>query len=57
MLAATCLAVFLIPALYVLVERLSRADRRQARKAAARAEESQAEGAVEGLPVPEESHP
>jgi HAE1 family hydrophobic/amphiphilic exporter-1 len=52
MLAATCLAVFLIPALYVLVERLGRSEQRNARRAAARTAE---ERAAEGLPVPEES--
>jgi len=47
MLAATCLAVFLIPALYVLVERIGGAERRHARRL-------EREAAV--LPVAEETH-
>jgi HAE1 family hydrophobic/amphiphilic exporter-1 len=47
MLAATCLAVFLIPALYVLVERIGGAERRHARRA---------ELAAAALPVAEETH-
>jgi hydrophobic/amphiphilic exporter-1 (mainly G- bacteria), HAE1 family len=40
MLAATCLAVFLIPALYVFVEKLGRSEQRNARRAAARLAET-----------------
>jgi HAE1 family hydrophobic/amphiphilic exporter-1 len=47
MLAATCLAVFLIPALYVLVERIGGAERRHARRA---------EREAAALPVAEETH-
>ncbi|MEA2603961.1 MAG: hypothetical protein QOF89_4953 [Acidobacteriota bacterium] len=47
MLAATCLAVFLIPVLFVLVERLGGAERKRV---------AAAEGAPL-LPVPEETHP
>jgi HAE1 family hydrophobic/amphiphilic exporter-1 len=47
MLAATCLAVFLIPALYVLVERIGGTERRHARRA---------ELAATALPVAEETH-
>jgi HAE1 family hydrophobic/amphiphilic exporter-1 len=36
MMAATCLAVFLVPALYVIVEKIGRAEQRHARQAAAR---------------------
>jgi HAE1 family hydrophobic/amphiphilic exporter-1 len=36
MLAATCLAVFLVPALYVIVEKIGRSEQRHARKATAR---------------------
>jgi HAE1 family hydrophobic/amphiphilic exporter-1 len=36
MLAATCLAVFLVPALYVIVEKIGRAEQRSARRAEAR---------------------
>jgi HAE1 family hydrophobic/amphiphilic exporter-1 len=46
MLAATCLAVFLIPALYVLVERIGGTERRHARRA---------ERAAAALPVAEET--
>jgi hypothetical protein len=49
MMAATCLAVFLIPVLYVLVERIGGAERKRARA------EAESEGAVL-LPVAEESH-
>jgi HAE1 family hydrophobic/amphiphilic exporter-1 len=47
MLAATCLAIFLIPALYVLVERIGGAERRHARRA---------EREAAALPVAEETH-
>jgi len=43
MLAATCLAVFLIPVLFVVVERLGGAERKHAERGV--------------LPVPEETHP
>jgi HAE1 family hydrophobic/amphiphilic exporter-1 len=47
MLAATLLAVFLIPVLYVIVEKIGGAERRRARAA---------EGEEHGVLVPEESH-
>jgi HAE1 family hydrophobic/amphiphilic exporter-1 len=49
MLAATCLAIFLIPALYVIVEKLGGAERRRTRRVS-----QLDEGAVL---VPEETHP
>jgi HAE1 family hydrophobic/amphiphilic exporter-1 len=49
MMAATCLAVFLIPALYVIVEKIGGAERRRAR----RASQLDDDGAVL---VPEETH-